>query len=133
MTTFVLATNAESTSEILCEYLAGRLDPGDVVHAVNSQVGGDETSAEDIREGEAALSAVADRLDDLATVERHQFVRGNAPAEDVLQAADELDADELVIGIRKRNPTAKLVFGSVAQSLLVQSNYPMAVVPREQA
>ncbi|GAA0192860.1 hypothetical protein GCM10009000_002150 [Halobacterium noricense] len=131
---YVLATNSVRTSEVLCEYLRDRLAPGDAVHAVNSQRGGDRTDSVEIRNGEDALAAVEDALGGVAdvTVETHQFVRGNPPAEDVLAYADDVDADEFVIGIRDRSPTAKVVFGSVAQDILLGSNLPMRVVPREQ-
>ncbi|MFB9822782.1 universal stress protein [Halobaculum roseum] len=134
MMLYVLATNSVRTSEVLCEYLRDRLAPGDAVHAVNSQRGGDRTDSVEIRNGEDALAAVEDALGGVAdvTVETHQFVRGNPPAEDVLAYADDVDADEFVIGIRDRSPTAKVVFGSVAQDILLGSNLPMRVVPREQ-
>ncbi|QZP39143.1 universal stress protein [Halobaculum magnesiiphilum] len=134
MMLYVLATNSVRTSEVLCEYLRDRLAPGDAVHAVNSQRGGDRTDSVEIRDGENALAAVEDALGGVAdvTVETHQFVRGNPPAEDVLAYADDVDADEFVIGIRDRSPTAKVVFGSVAQDILLGSNLPMRVVPREQ-
>lgn len=130
---YVMATNSARTSEVLCEYLRDRLAPGDEVHAINSQRGGDQTSAEDVRDGENALHVVDDALGGIAdvTVETHQFVRGNPPAEDVLGYADDVGADEFVIGIRERSPTAKVVFGSVAQDLLLGSNLPLRVVPRE--
>jgi nucleotide-binding universal stress UspA family protein len=64
-------------------------------------------------------------------VETHQFVRGNDAAADILDYAEEVDADEILLGIRKRNPTAKVVFGSTAQKILLNSNRPMAVVPLE--
>lgn len=131
MTTYVLATNHVDTSAVLCDYLVSRLNDGDAVHAVNSLPGGDDTSSEDAREGEDALNVVAARLGGFADVETHQFVRGNDPADDVLDYADKVDADELVVGIRKRNPTAKVVFGSTAQNILLNSNRPMAVVPLE--
>ena len=130
MATYLLATNAPENSESLCAYLRGRLDPTDRVVAVNSQRGGDDTTGDEIHEGRAALDLVETELDDLATVETHQYVRGNDPASDVLAAADEFDADELVIGVRERNPTSKVVFGSVAQRILLTSNRPMAVVPQ---
>jgi len=130
---YVLATNSVRTSDVLCEYLRDRLAPGDAVHAINSQHGGDRSSAADVREGEEALDAVEDALDDIegVTVETHQFVRGNSPAEDVLAYADDVDADEFVIGVRDRSPTAKVVFGSVAQDLLLGANLPLRVVPQE--
>ena len=132
MTTFVLATNSVHTSAVLCDYLDGRLREGDVVHAINSLRGGDATSSEDIRDGEDALNAVTSRLAGTADVETHQLVRENSPAEDVIGYADDVDADEIVLGVRKRNPTSKVVFGSVAQDILLNANCPMVVVPREQ-
>lgn len=129
MTLFVLGTNSVHHSAAIADYLDGRVGPNDEVHAINSQEGGDATSAEDVRDGEDALNAIQSRLGDATTVETHQFVRGNDPAEDVLDYADDVDADEIVIGIRKRNPTAKVVFGSTAQKILLRSNRPMAVVP----
>lgn len=132
MTTFVLATNSVHTSAVLCDYLDERLREGDVVHAVNSLRGGDVTSSDDVRDGEDALNAVTARLGGNAETETHQFVRENSPAEDVISYADEVDADEIVLGVRKRNPTSKVVFGSVAQDILLNANRPMVVVPREE-
>lgn len=131
MTTFVLATNSVHTSAVLCDYLDNRVRDGDVVHAVNSLRGGDETSSTDVRDGEDALNAVASRLSATVDVETHQLVRQNDPATDVIDYADDVDADELVLGVRKRNPTSKVVFGSVAQDILLNANRPMVVVPRE--
>lgn len=132
MTRFLVATNSVHTSAILADYLEDRLDEGDELVVVNSQVGGSETSSEDVRDGEDALNAVVSRFSADYDVETHQFVRGNNPAQDVLAHAEECDADEIVIGVRKRNPSAKVVFGSVAQKILLNANRPIAVVPREE-
>lgn len=129
MTVYVMGTDTVDTSAALCDYLDRRLDVDDTVHAVNSLRGGDATKTADVRDGEDAVNVVRSRLGATATVETHQFVRGNDPAEDLLACADDVDADELVIGIRKRNPTAKIVFGSTAQSVLLRSERPVAVVP----
>ena len=127
--TYVVATNGVHTSAALCDYLDGRLTADDTVHAVNSLREGDAT---DVRDGEDALTAVAARLGAVATVETHQFVRGNEPVDDVLDLADTVAADELVFGIRERS-SAAVVSGSVARSLLSNANVPMAVVPLEEA
>ncbi|MFB6223859.1 MAG: universal stress protein [Haloarcula sp.] len=131
MQTFVLATNSETVSETLCSYLETVLDPDDSVYAVNSQRGGDSTSTEQISNGKAALKTVEDRLGEQVSVETYQIIRGNSPASDIFDIADEVDADELVIGVRKRSQTDRLIFGSVAQDIMRESNYPMRVVPRE--
>ena len=131
MATYVMGTNSVHTSAELCDYLSRRIETGDVVHVVNSHKGGDNTDSDDVRDGDDALNVVTSRIGDFVTVETHQFIRGNEAADDILQCADEVDADEIVIGVRKRNPTSKIVFGSTAQDVLLSSNVPMAVVPLE--
>ncbi len=127
MTTFLVGTDTSETSERLADYLADRLAEGDSVYAVNSLRGGDDTSDADVREGTKALEVLADRLG----ADTHQLVRGNSPQEDVLRFAEEHDVDELVIGIRKRTPTGKVLFGSTAQDLLLETDLPVVAVPRQ--
>lgn len=126
MTTFVVGTDSTDTSETLCEYLEGRVTDGDTVYAVNSLRGGDRTGAEDVRAGTEALDAIEECV---PNADSHQLVRGNSPQEDLLAFADDHDADELVIGIRKHSPTGKLLFGSTAQDLLLSTTYPVVTVP----
>ncbi|WP_254545337.1 universal stress protein [Halomarina pelagica] len=127
MARFVVGTNGVSTSDRLIAYLDGRVATDDEVYVINSQKGGDATSGDDVRDGTEALARFEERLD--CSVATHQFVRGNSPAEDLLAAAEEYDADELVIGIRKRNPTGKIIFGSTAQDLLLSTERPVVAVP----
>lgn len=127
MTTFVVGTKNTDTSERILDYLVDRVGDGDEVFVVNSQEGGDDTDTDEIRGGSAAIDVFADGLS--IPVEAHQYVRGNSPAEDVLAAARQHDADEIVIGIRKRNPTGKIIFGSNAQDILLSSDRPVVSVP----
>lgn len=60
--------------------------------------------------------------------EVHHLVRGKDPASDLIEAAQEVQADLIVIGIRKRTPVGKLVLGSHAQSILLDSPYPVLAV-----
>ena len=129
MTRLLVGTDGTEVSEQLVEYLDGRVSADDTVVVVNSLEGGDETSSDDIASGEEALDTLEDGLRDQATIERHQFIRGNAPVEDMLEAADEHDIDEYVIGIRKRSPVGKMMFGSTAQNLLLESDLPVRCVP----
>lgn len=131
MTKFLVPTNSVDSSAAACDYLTDRLAESDSVVAVNSLVGGDETGAEEIRDGKEALNVVDVRLGAVAGVETHQFVRGNEPTTDVLRACEEFDPDELVISIRDRSPTGKAVFGSVSQQLLLNADRPVVSVPRE--
>jgi nucleotide-binding universal stress UspA family protein len=131
MTTFVVATNSVHTSAALCDYLIDRVDAEDTVHAINSHIDEKSATAEALRDGEDALNAIYSRLGSETTVETHQFLRGNVPAEDVLSFTETVDADEIVLGVRKPTPTSKVAIGSVTEQVLLHSSRPMAVIPRE--
>lgn len=49
------------------------------------------------------------------------------PAEAIIEAADEYDADLIVIGGRKRSPAGKALFGSVTQSVILNADRPVLV------
>lgn len=54
--------------------------------------------------------------------------RHGDPAETIIAVADEIDSDSIALTRRKRSPTGKLLFGSVAQSVLLAAEMPVHVV-----
>jgi nucleotide-binding universal stress UspA family protein len=126
MTTYLLGTDSVESSERLTTYIEARAVEGDTVYAVNSLPGGNRTSDADVRAGRDALEVFEDSS---VSIDTHQLVRGNSPQEDLMQFAADHDVDEIVVGIRKRSPTGKLVFGSTAQDLLLSSELPVVCVP----
>lgn len=57
-----------------------------------------------------------------------QMTGGLAPAEEILSVADEVGADLIVIGVRRRSPLGKLVTGSTAQHVLLDALCPVLAV-----
>ena len=83
------------------------------------------------RDGAGDDSEQLDRLgEDLkkqgVDVKVRQLIRGNEPAEDLIAVADEIDAELIVIGLRRRTPVGKLILGSNAQRILLDA--PCAVL-----
>jgi nucleotide-binding universal stress UspA family protein len=75
------------------------------------------------------LNAVTGRLEKVGV--EHlvlQRVRGNDAASEVLEAAEEYQAELIVIGLRKRTPVGKLIMGSTAQQILLEASCPVLAV-----
>jgi nucleotide-binding universal stress UspA family protein len=57
-----------------------------------------------------------------------EYARGNSPAEDLVQVAQEEDADLIVIGLRQRSAVGKALLGSNAQEILMSAPCPVLSV-----
>lgn len=96
---------------------------------INSQRGGRGFDAEEARAFDAELERIQGELDEAGIDhEVRQLVRGNEPAEDLIAAAEESDADFIVIGLRRRTPVGKLILGSNAQRILLEAACPVLAV-----
>jgi len=54
---------------------------------------------------------------------------GLSATDAILGIAEEIGADLLVIGLRKRSAVGKLITGSTAQAVLLGSDVPVVAVP----
>lgn len=100
---------------------------GDRLHVLNTSRGDalvDPTyaSAEDLDEVRRVLDESGLPFD------LEQYVGGRDGAEEIVAVAERLAASLVVIGLRRRTPTGKLLFGSDAQRILLDTRCPVLAV-----
>lgn len=64
-----------------------------------------------------------------AEIEYHEG--SGEPAQSIIDAAGELDVDAICVAGRKRSPTGKLLFGSVTQQVILNTELPVLVCSAE--
>ena len=97
------------------------------LHIVNTSRG--DSLVDSRFASEDALTAVRDTLDKSGVVyEIDQQVGGHDASEELVDIADRLRASLIVIGLRRRTPTGKLLTGSQAQRILLDANCPVLAV-----
>lgn len=74
----------------------------------------------------AAVRRARERLREAGVAVELRETSGD-PAEEILDAADDLDADVVVVGGRKRTPAGKVLFGSVTQGVVLGTDRPVLV------
>ena len=80
---------------------------------------------------EASWAELGSRLDRLDIPHEARQAMGPDIADEVLDAARDVDAEAIVIGIRHRSAVGKMLMGSVAQRVLLEAPCPViAVKPR---
>lgn len=96
---------------------------------VNSHRGSREFDRDDAAQSETDLEEIRAQLTEAGVShEIRQLVRGMDPADDLIQVAADVQADFIVIGLRRRSPVGKLILGSNAQRVLLDSPCPVLAV-----
>ncbi|MWV64128.1 universal stress protein [Halorubrum sp. JWXQ-INN 858] len=76
----------------------------------------------------AAVRRARTLLEDAGVSCVHYEASGR-PAEELVAAAEDIDADAICLSGRKRSPAGKAVFGSVTQGTILTSDRPVFAVP----
>jgi nucleotide-binding universal stress UspA family protein len=123
------------TSEQLETLLALPADPDDlsvtVLHVLEEiDTASDEAgtmviedlneSLSELRDVPETVTQVEDRLE-AAGIETTRETMVGDPVDGILQVADGIDADAILLGGRKRSPVGKAIFGSISQNVIVET------------
>ena len=120
-------TNAAKEAIALAERHAGAF--GATIFLTWSMVGGPEVPRRDFEIAENALEHEKNvLLDKNLSCETIMSVRGLEAGEDLVQIADEHQADEVIIGVRRRSKVGKIIFGSTAQYVVLNAPCPVVTV-----
>lgn len=96
---------------------------------VHSMRGGSSTKEEEYIKYRQALEELDQALTERGLEhEIHEYVRDQTPAQDLMEAVDEFDAEVLVIGYKRRTATGKALLGSHAQEVLMNAKVPVLAV-----
>ena len=123
MTTFLLATTSVHTTAAAADYLQTRLGPEDSVTVL-----GVVTAETPDRDLDDAVNVARARLAPATvTIER----RESTPSTAITTVADDIDADEILLGPRRGTPTQRGQpgLGSTAAAVAGDSDRPVLVVP----
>lgn len=127
MTTYLIGTDSEQASQVICDHLEGTLGTDatlTVIHVMTS------SDIEERRDGETALKIFDDRFAETdIPVSTTQYNREASPTEELLREADAIDADQIVTALRRHSRTERVIFGSVSHSLIEQTSRPLTLVP----
>jgi nucleotide-binding universal stress UspA family protein len=120
-------TNAAKEAIALAEQHARVF--GATVILASSMVGGAEVPRKDFETAENSLEHEKYVLiDKKIPCETIMSVRGLQAGEDLVQLAGERQADEIIIGVRRRSKVGKIIFGSTAQYVVLNAPCPVVTV-----
>jgi len=90
-----------------------------------------EEMAEVVRNTDRIPSSVETAVDALepSNVEYAVHERSGKPAKEILEFAAEHDSNAIILGVSRRSPVGKVLFGSVVQAVILDSDRPVMVVP----
>jgi len=120
---YLAGTDSVHTTAAICDYLTARATADDTVTVV-AAIDPDDPTAR--RDGQEALNVAPVRLATVGTVDTD--IREGDPAPTLLEAAADLEVDELVIGPYSGHPDAERRLGTTARRVLEGADRPVVVV-----
>ncbi|MBN2041740.1 MAG: universal stress protein [Spirochaetes bacterium] len=102
------------------------------LHIVNSKENPDKNEVIDFVEFQEGLRSLKESMTkDGIKCETHVMVTGHLPGDDIVEFARDNDIDQIYIGVERISRLGKLIFGSNAQTIILDAPCPVISVNRE--
>lgn len=96
---------------------------------VTSLFGGEITDGDETHYAEEEFEELQKRFEaEGIACTTELLVRGLTPGADIVKYAEESGVDQIIIGVKKRSKTGKLLFGSNAQYVILNATCPVVAV-----
>ncbi|ELZ94876.1 universal stress protein [Haloferax mucosum ATCC BAA-1512] len=99
----------------------------DALDNLDFDITAEEVSGDDVARRHSIVRELVSRFDDAGVSYEIRGPVGDH-GEKLVELAGDVDADRLLVGGRKRSPTGKAVFGSLAQEVMLESPCPVTFV-----
>lgn len=99
------------------------------IYAIHSLFGGEETDMGDIERGEEILERAREIARDYSVdLETKLLVRGKNPGEDIVDFAEEVKAEMIVLGMRRRSLLEEVILGRAAKFVVARARQPVVLI-----
>ncbi len=124
-----IAARADELAQAFDEelHLVHVMEETEYTRIVEKQSNTRETGTGSVEDNVAAQAA--DGLDEVISADYEVIGRVGNPGKKVVEYAEEVNARYIVVGGRARSPVGKALFGSVTQSILLNTERPAVTVP----
>lgn len=123
-----IAARADELARAFCDELhfVHVIEETEYTRIVEKQSNTRETDTGSVEDNAAAQAA--EGFDTVISADYEVIGRVGNPGKKVVEYAEEVDARYLVVGGRARSPVGKALFGSVTQSILLNTDRPVVTV-----
>ncbi|ESS06718.1 MAG: universal stress protein UspA related nucleotide-binding protein [uncultured archaeon A07HB70] len=124
----VAAEEVDDDGRVVVGYAFTEDEFADAVQRFGFDRSANTISPGDVADRLASVRAAHDSLDEAGVDTEVKAAVGNSGPEAFVRMSDDLDADRVVVGGDRRSPAGKAVFGSDAQSILLDAACPVVYV-----
>jgi len=123
----IISVAEPADAEVVLTHVFGEDEFDEVRANLGVERGSEGATPDSVAERHTATRKLSETLSEAGVRHSVRGAVGNL-ADEVVETADSLGADRVFVGGRRRSPTGKAVFGSVAQEVMLSAPCPVTFV-----